>query len=33
MLVHTGKLYGRNTEKIPIADDPALYHGPAYRGT
>ena len=28
MLVHTGKLYGSATEKIPTADDPALYHGP-----
>ena len=28
MLVHTGKVYGSATEKIPGDDDPALYHGP-----
>ena len=28
MLVHTGKIYGSATAKIPPADDPRLYHGP-----
>ena len=28
MLVHTGKIYGSATAKIPLADDPKLYHGP-----
>jgi len=28
MLVHTGKIYGSDTAKIPLADDPKLYHGP-----
>jgi arylsulfatase A-like enzyme len=28
MLVHTGKIYGTATAKIPPADDPRLYHGP-----
>ena len=28
MLVHTGKMYGSATAKIPPADDPMLYHGP-----
>ena len=28
MLVHTGKIYGSVTAKIPPADDPRLYHGP-----
>jgi len=28
MLVHTGKMYGSATAKIPPADDPRLYHGP-----
>ena len=28
MLVHTGKIYGSATAKIPNKDDPALYHGP-----
>ncbi len=28
MLVHTGKIYGSATAKIPEVDDPRLYHGP-----
>ncbi|MEM8671369.1 MAG: sulfatase-like hydrolase/transferase [Planctomycetota bacterium] len=28
MLVHTGKLYGSETAKIPGSDDPRLFHGP-----
>ena len=28
LLVHTGKLYGSATAKIPSKDDPRLYHGP-----
>ena len=28
MLVHTGKIYGSATAKIPDVDDPRLYHGP-----
>ncbi len=28
MLVHTGKNYGSDTDKIPASDDPSLYHGP-----
>ena len=28
MLVHTGKLYGSATAKIPPKNDPRLYHGP-----
>ena len=28
MLVHTGKLYGSDTNTIPRQDDPTLYHGP-----
>jgi len=28
MLVHTGKIYGSATAKIPPTDDPMLYHGP-----
>lgn len=28
MLVHTGRLYGAATAKIPAKEDPALYHGP-----
>lgn len=28
MLVHTGKIYGSDTNKIPTKDDPRLYHGP-----
>lgn len=28
MLVHTGKLYGSTTAKIPPKGNPALYHGP-----
>ena len=28
MLVHTGKIYGSATAKIPLANDPKLYHGP-----
>ncbi len=28
MLVHTGKIYGSATNKIPGKEDPTLYHGP-----
>ena len=28
MLVHTGKIYGSDTNEIPSKDDPKLYHGP-----
>ena len=28
MLVHTGKIYGSATDKIPPRGDPSLYHGP-----
>ena len=28
MVVHTGKVYGSATSKIPTKEDPALYHGP-----
>jgi arylsulfatase A-like enzyme len=28
MLVHTAKIYGSATDKIPTKDDPALFHGP-----
>jgi len=28
MLVHTAKLYGSATDRIPASNDPALYHGP-----
>lgn len=28
MLVHTGKIYGAQTDAIPSKENPALYHGP-----
>ena len=28
LLVHTAKLYGSATDRVPGKDDPALYHGP-----